>query len=219
VIQDSPHIVAIFGSPRRNGNTAKLLREAIAGARAAGVRVDEIVLRDLKLSPCMEIYSCKQGGECRIRDDFQKVRDLVLACGGLMLASPIFYYAVSAHTKILMDRFHSVWVQKHWVDKGFRPERSPRRKGLFISAGATQGRKLFEGTLLSVRYFYDTLDMDLWKALLYRGLEDADDVLKHPEYLEDARRAGKELAGALIGQAPATHRHSAPTPTLKHDLE
>ena len=219
MIQDSPHIVAIYGSPRRNGNTAKLMREAVAGARAAGARVDEIVLRDLKLSPCLEIYSCKQGGECRIRDDFQKVRDLVLSCGGLMLASPIFYYTVSAHTKILMDRFHSVWVKKHWVDKVHGSERSQRRKGLFISAGATQGRKLFEGTLLSVRYFYDTLDMDLWKALLYRGLEDADDVLNHPEYLDDARRAGEELAGALAGCAPAAHRHAAANATLKHDLE
>ena len=219
MIQDSPHIVAIYGSPRRNGNTAKLLREAVAGARAAGARVDEIVLRDLKMSPCLEIYSCKQDGECRIRDDFQKVRDLVLSCGGLMLASPIFYYTVSAHTKILMDRFHSVWVKKHWVDKGSGPERSQRRKGLFISAGATQGRKLFEGTLLSVRYFYDTLDMDLWKTLLYRGLEDADDVLKHPEYLDDARRAGEELAGALTGCAPAAQRQPAANATLKHDLE
>ena len=219
MIQDSAHIVAIYGSPRRDGNTAKLLREAIAGARAAGARVDEIVLRDLKLSPCLEIYSCKQGGECRIRDDFQGVRDIVLSCGGLMLASPIFYYAVSAHTKILMDRFHSVWVKKHWVDQGSEPERSQRRKGMFISAGATQGRKLFEGTLLSVRYFYDTLNMDLWKALLYRGLEDADDVLNHPEYLDEARRAGEELAGALTGCAPATHRQSAANATLKNDLE
>ena len=219
MIQDSPHVAAIYGSPRRNGNTAKLLREAVAGARAAGARVDEIVLRDLKMSSCLEIYSCKQDGECRIRDDFQKVRDLVLSCGGLMLASPIFYYTVSAHTKILMDRFHSVWVKKHWVDKSSGSERSQRRKGLFISAGATQGRKLFEGTLLSVRYFYDTLDMDLWKTLLYRGLEDADDVLNHPEYLDDARRAGEELAGALAGCAPAAHRQPAADATLKHDLE
>lgn len=218
-MQDSPHIVAIYGSPRRNGNTAQLLREAIVGARSAGALVDEIVLRDLKLSPCLEIYSCKQDGECRIRDDFQKVRDLVMSCGGLMLASPIFYYAVSAHTKILMDRFHSVWVKKHWVDQGPGPELSQRRKGLFISAGATQGRKLFEGTLLSMRYFYDTLDMDLWKTLLYRGLENADDVLNHPEYLDDARRAGEELAGALTGQAPATDRHTSANATLKHDLE
>jgi multimeric flavodoxin WrbA len=219
VIQDSPHIVAIYGSPRRNGNTAKLLREAVAGARAAGAWVDEIVLRDLKMSSCLEIYSCKQDGECRIRDDFQKVRDLVMSSGGLMLASPIFYYTVSAHTKILMDRFHSVWVKKHWVDKGSGSERSQRRKGLFISAGATQGRKLFKGTLLSVRYFYDTLDMNLWKTLLYRGLEDADDVLNHPEYLDDARRAGDELAGTLTGCAPAAHKQPAANATLKHDLE
>jgi len=217
VIQDAPHIVAIYGSPRRDGNTARLLREAIAGARTAGARVDEIVLRDLKLSPCLEIYSCKQGGECRIRDDFQKVRDLVMSCGGLMLASPIFYYAVSAHTKILMDRFHSVWVQKHWVEKCAGSELGPRRKGLFISAGATRGRKLFEGTLLSMRYFYDTLDMDLWKTLLYRGLEEAQDVLNHPEYLDEARRAGEELAGALNGWAPAPRRHPAADATLEHD--
>jgi multimeric flavodoxin WrbA len=197
VIQDSPNIVAIYGSPRRNGNTATLLRQAIAGARAAGARVDEIVLRDLKMSPCLEIYSCRQDGECRIRDDFQKVRDLVLSCGGLMLASPIFYYAVSAHTKILMDRFHSVWVKKHWAEKGSGTERSQRRKGLFISTGATQGRKLFEGTLLSVRYFFDTLDMDLWKSLLYRGLEHESEVQEHPLYLNEAHQAGRELAEAL----------------------
>jgi hypothetical protein len=110
-------------------------------------------------------------------------------------------------------------VKKHWVDKGSGSERSQRRKGLFISAGATQGRKLFEGTLLSVRYFYDTLDMDLWKTLLYRGLEDADDVLNHPEYLDDARRAGDELAGMLTGCAPAAHRQPAANATLKHDIE
>lgn len=200
---DLKRIVAIYGSPRRGGNTATLLKQAVAGAQEAGARVEEIVLRDLKLSPCLEIYSCKQGGECRIRDDFQGVRERVLGCGGLMLASPIFYYAVTAHTKILMDRFHSLWVKKHWADRPPAPAATARRKGLFISAGATRGRKLFEGTLLSVRYFFETLEMDLWKALLYRGLEYEDDILKHPDYLAEAHRAGKELAEALDSDLPA----------------
>ncbi len=204
---DNRRIVAIFGSPRRKGNTARLLDQAVAGAREAGAEVETIVLRDLKLSPCLEIYSCKQGGECRIRDDFQRVRDQVLTCGGLILASPIFYYAVTAHTKILMDRFHSLWVKKNWTGPQPAALKIPRRKGLFISAGATRGKRLFEGTLLSVRYFFDTLDMDLWEALLYRGLEFEDDVLKHPDYLQEAYRAGKELAGAIegtISAAPGT---------------
>jgi multimeric flavodoxin WrbA len=183
-----------------------LLKNAVAGARDAGAQVEEIVLRDLKLSACLEIYSCKQDGECRIRDDFQRVRDQVLACDGLMLASPIFYYAVSAHTKILMDRFHSVWVKKHWVDADRNPTPAgpaARRKGLFISAGATRGKRLFDGTLLSVRYFFDTLDTDLWRALLYRGLEHEGEVQEHPDYLNETYQAGRDLAEALRAMPPA----------------
>jgi multimeric flavodoxin WrbA len=164
--------------------------------------VEEFVLRDLKLSACLEIYSCRQDGECRIRDDFQKVREQVLASAGLMLASPIFYYAVSAHTKILMDRFHSVWVKKHWVDTNRNPATGLRRKGLFISAGATRGKRLFDGTLLSVRYFFDTLDMDLWRALLYRGLEHEGEAQTHSDYLDEAYRAGRDLAEALRAAPP-----------------
>jgi multimeric flavodoxin WrbA len=199
---EHPRIVALYGSPRRQGNTATLLKQAVAGARDAGARVEEFVLRDLKLSACLEIYSCRQDGECRIRDDFQKVREQVLASAGLMLASPIFYYAVSAHTKILMDRFHSLWVKKHWVDAQRNPAPGMRRKGLFISAGATRGKRLFDGTLLSVRYFFDTLDMDLWRALLYRGLENEGEAQTHPDYLNETYRAGRDLAEALRASPP-----------------
>lgn len=200
---DSGRVVALYGSPRRRGNTATLLRQAVAGARESGAQVDEIVLRDLKMSACLEIYSCKQDGECRIRDDFQGVREKVLAAAGLMLASPIFYYAVSAHTKILMDRCHSLWVKKHWLEAGREPAPAARRKGLFISAGATRGKRLFDGTLLSVRYFFDTLDMDLWRALLYRGLEHEGEAQAHPDYLSEAYQAGRDLAEALRRNDPA----------------
>jgi multimeric flavodoxin WrbA len=203
---DTPRIVALFGSPRRRGNTATLLRQATAGARDAGAQVDEIALRDLKMSACLEIYSCRHDGECRIRDDFQGVRDRILACDGLMLASPIFYYTVSAHTKILMDRFHSLWVKKNWASADPNPAPAVRRKGLFISAGATRGKRLFDGTLLSVRYFFDTLDMDLWKALLYRGLENEGEVDAHPDYLNETYQAGRGLAEALRETAPGGSR-------------
>ena len=193
----NPKIIAIYGSPRRKGNTAALLKKAVEGARDFGAEVEEIMLRDLKISPCLEIYGCAQAGECAIKDDFQKVRDKILDSRGLMLASPVFFYAVSSHTKILMDRFQSLWVKKNWVDKLPADQRSIKRKGLFISVGATKGKKLFDGILLSVRYFFDVLDMELWKALLYRQLDFQDDVLKHSEYLEEAYNAGKAFAKAI----------------------
>lgn len=155
------------------------------------------MLRDLKMSPCLEIYGCKETGRCVIRDDFQGLYDKLLACRALMLASPIFFYTVSAHTKILMDRCQSLWVRKHWVEKRPFGERNFTRKGLFISVGATRGKKLFEGTLLSVRYFFEVLDTELWRSLLYRGLDFEGDVLKFPEHLEEAYRTGREIVEAV----------------------
>jgi multimeric flavodoxin WrbA len=190
-------ILAIYGSPRRKGNTTVLLDQAAQGAVDAGAEVEKIVLRDLKISPCLEIYGCKETGRCVIQDDFQKVHDQLLSCRALILASPIFFYTVSAHTKILMDRCQSLWVKRYWIDKVPYGQWNPKRKGLFISVGATRGKKLFDGTLLTVKYFFDILDAELWKALLYRELDFEGDVLKHPEYLQEVYETGRELASTI----------------------
>lgn len=190
-------IVAVYGSPRRGGNTAVLLKRAVAGARDAGADVDEVVLRDYKMSPCLEIYGCKKNGECAIKDDFQQVRDRILAGKGLMLATPIFFYTVSAHVKILMDRCQSLWVKKYWIDEVAFNDWEPVRKGLVISVGATKGKKLFDGMLLSMKYFFDVLDMELWDALLYRQLDFMGDVEKFPEYLDQAYQRGRDFVDAI----------------------
>jgi multimeric flavodoxin WrbA len=192
-----PKITAIYGSPRRNGNTAQLMKQAVKGAKISGAKVTEFVLRDLKISPCLEIYGCKKSGECSIHDDFQIVRDTILQSQGLFIASPIFFYSVSAHTKSLIERFQSLWVKKYWIDQESNEEQRICRKGLFIAAGATRGKKLFDGSLLTVKYFFDVLDMELWKALLYRGLDFQDDILKFPSYLDQAFEAGKQFVMSL----------------------
>jgi len=192
-----PKIIAVYGSPRRNGNSAALLDQAVNGARDAGAMVERVVLRDLRMSPCLEIYGCKKSGDCVIRDDFQALRDQLVTADGVMLASPVFFYTVSAHTKILMDRCQSLWVKKYWIDQTPVGMWEPKRKGLFIGVGATTGKRLFEGILLTVRYWFDVLDATLWKSLLYRGLDFEGDVDKHPEYLTEACEAGKALAASL----------------------
>jgi multimeric flavodoxin WrbA len=193
-------ILVIYGSPRRRGNTSLLLKKAVEGARDAGAEVEEIVLRDLKMSPCLEIYGCRQTGRCVIQDDFQRVYEKLLACQGLMLASPVFFYAVSAQTKILMDRCQSLWAKKYWIEEVPFGQGEIKRKGLFLSVGATRGKKLFDGVLLSVRYFFDVLDMEVWRSLLYRGLDLEGAVLDHPEYLRETYEAGRELAMAVGSQ-------------------
>ena len=98
-----------------------------------------------------------------------------------------------------MDRCQSLWVKKYWIEKVPFREHRVRGKGLFISVGATNGAKLFDGTLLTVRYFFDALNMEVWRTVLYWNLDFNGDVLKYPEYLEEAFIAGKELVQTLNG--------------------
>ena len=190
-------IIAMYGSPRRNGNSAALLKQAVAGARQEGAHVEEIFLRDYKISPCLEIYQCIKTGECAIRDDFPAILEKLEASSGIMLASPIFFYTVSAHTKIFMDRCQSLWVRKYWIEKQKFGEMPETRKGLFISVGATEGKKLFDGAILTVKYFFDVLNAGLWKTVLCRGVDRRGEIDHRQDYLDEAFEAGKGLARAL----------------------
>ena len=190
-------IIAIYGSPRRDGNSATLLKQAVAGARQEGAKVEEVFLRDYKISPCLEIYACIKTGECAIRDDFPEILAKLESSAGIMLASPVFFYSVSAHTKIFMDRCQSLWVRKYWIENqtfGAAPE---TRKGLFISVGATTGKKLFDGAILTVKYFFDVLSAGLWKTVLCRGVDRKGEIDKREDYLNEAFEAGSELARLL----------------------
>ncbi len=190
-------ITAIYGSPRRRGNTSRLLESAVAGARSVGAEVTEIVLRDLKISPCLEIYACRESGCCAIEDDFQGLAQRLQETDATMLASPVFFYAVSAHTKIMMDRCQSLWVKKYWLEKQPFGQAENPKPGLFIAVGASCGKRLFDGCKMSVSYFFDTFNTSLHRSLTYRGLDGADEILEHPEYLDEAREAGVELVSAL----------------------
>ncbi len=186
-------ILAIYGSPRRDGNSATLLKQAVNGARQEGAEVEEVFLRDYKISPCLEIYNCIKTGECAIRDDFPKILDKLESSSGIMLASPIFFYTVSAHTKIFMDRCQSLWVRKYWIEKQPFGEAPETRKGIFISVAATSGKKLFDGAILTVKYFFDVLNAGLWKTVLCRGVDRKGEIDSKEEYLREAFEAGRGL--------------------------
>lgn len=193
-------IIAIYGSPRRDGNSAALLKQAVAGARQEGAHVEEVFLRDLKISPCLEIYNCTKKGECAIRDDFPRILAKLESSSGVMLASPIFFYTVSAHTKIFMDRCQSLWVKKYRIENQVAGKTQENRKGLFISVGATRGKKLFDGAILTVRYFFDVLSTELWGTVLCRGVDRIGEIEGKDDYLKEAFEAGRSLARVLQGE-------------------
>ncbi len=101
-----------------------------------------------------------------------------------------------AHTKIFMDRCQSLWVKRYWMNKKSPAKPGGKRKGLFISVGATRGKKLFDGALLTVRYFFDAIDTTLSRSLLCRGMDFIGDAQKQATCLEEAFQAGQDIIRA-----------------------
>jgi multimeric flavodoxin WrbA len=184
-------VLAIFGSPRRGGNTEILLDEAIRGASAHGGDCEKIVLRDLKIRPCLEIYKCAEAGVCAIQDDMQALFGKIVEADRLIVASPIFFYGVSALAKAMIDRCQSLWVKKYVLK--LPVSLIAARRGAFISVGATRGKKLFDGARLTLKYFFDAIDVTYSDELLVRGVDAKGQIRGQPEMLEAAYRLGCRL--------------------------
>jgi multimeric flavodoxin WrbA len=185
--------LGIHGSPRRGGNTELLLQELLRGCRDAGAEVEEVFLRKLKISPCLEIYACQKDGECPIKDDMKPLYGKLIQADILAVASPIFFYAVSAHLKAMIDRCQALWAKKYLLNQPIAPGRTGR-KGIFLAAGGSKGAKNFDGALLTMKYFFDALDRTFDRSLLYRGVDAKGEILRHPTAMVEAYALGKKMA-------------------------
>lgn len=102
--------IFINGSPRKNGNTAQLLKKAMEGARDAGAEVEFIDLydRSLKYKGCMSCFACKiKGGRkgiCSFKDDLQPILEKAMEADVLVCGSPVYTAYPSANLRAFMER-------------------------------------------------------------------------------------------------------------------
>ena len=99
-------IVAINGSPRKNGNLAQLLEVVRKEVEAAGVEF-EVLQPGANVRPCMACYNCLDTGSlrCVMKDD--GVNDIIAACceaDGILLASPVYHAGIAGNMKCVLDR-------------------------------------------------------------------------------------------------------------------
>jgi multimeric flavodoxin WrbA len=184
-------LLGIMGSPRIGGNTDLLLDEAIKGAREAGAEVERLVVASLEIAACKEDYGCLEDGNCVIRDDMYGVYPKLLGADRIIVASPIFFYGLTSQLKALVDRSQALWARKY-VLKRNPPDSG--RKGAFIGVGATRGEKLFDGSILTVKYFFQAVGVEYADELLIRGVDQKGEVKEHPTALADAFELGRRLA-------------------------
>jgi multimeric flavodoxin WrbA len=187
------HLLAIFGSPRKNGNTDLMMDSFIEGAlSAANIELQKIYVRDLRISGCLACGYCDEHGVCVQKDDMQNVYPLLDTAERVAIASPIFFYGLSGQTKLLVDRSQALYMRKYKrkAADGFEPSTGVKRKGFFLCAGATRGKRLFDCPVLTVRYFYDAIDVEYDGELCFREMDEKGAIRSHPTALEECARAG-----------------------------
>lgn len=182
-------VLGIMGSPRIKGNTDRLLDEALRGAQSQGAEVDKIVLDKLKISPCREYYGCLRDGNCVIRDDMDDIYPRLLRTDAIIVASPIFFYTVSAQLLAFISRCQALWVKKYIL----KNLDIPSRKGAFMAVGATRGKRLFDGPKLTIHYFFKAINAEYADELLIRGVDKRGEIKDHPTALTEAFELGKRL--------------------------
>ena len=99
-------IVAINGSPRKNGNTALALEAAGREIQAAGVEF-QVFQPGAKVRPCMACYHCLNTGSLRCVQDGDGVNEIIAACieaDGILLASPVYHGGIAGGMKCVLDR-------------------------------------------------------------------------------------------------------------------
>jgi len=193
----SVKVLGIYGSPRKGGNTDLLLDRILEGAQAAGAEVDSIYARKLKISGCIECGSCDDTGECAIHDDMDAVYPMLQEADVIFLASPNFFYNVTAQVKLLIDRSQAMWSKRLLEKTPEQRRKYDSGKGYLICIGATKGKNLFVGVELTAKYFFDALDMTYEGGLLFDKIEAKGEIKKYPDALEQGFKLGKSAVESM----------------------
>jgi multimeric flavodoxin WrbA len=190
-------VLGISASPRVDGNSDLLLRQALSGAEAAGTETEYVNLRDLNIAPCIECNSCYESGVCVVEDDYQMLSSKMLEADRLIFATPIFFMTVCAQAKALIDRCQCLWAHKYVLKQPLQAAGRDRR-AMVIAVGGTRSKKMFESIRLTAKYFLDVLEMSYAANLFVNNIDAPGQIKQHPIAMDEAFRLGRELAATDV---------------------
>lgn len=189
-------VAAFHGSPRTDGNIDILLKEALRAIDEAGHEVKLFKLNNLSIKPCQDCGGCDETGVCIINDDMDEIYDAIREADRVILASPIFFFGLSAQAKSMIDRCQSFWCEKYLLKKPL-PEGQYKRKGLLLLVGGMKKEIGIQCAEAAAKAFFRSISIPLHETLSFNGVDKKGAILQHPTALKDAYEAGKRLAAIV----------------------
>ena len=168
------------------------MNEALQPLRAAGHDITVFPLNRMNIRPCQDCGGCANTGVCVVKDEMAGIFAAIRTAERIILASPIFFYGLSAQAKAMVDRCQCFWCEKYLLKRPI-PAGPRGRKGLLLLVG---GRKTEDAALCAgatSTAFFRTVSVPEHETLFFGGVDGPGDIERHPTALRDGYEAGKRL--------------------------
>jgi len=189
-MQNEKRIVVLLGSPRKKGNSTALAKQVIHGAESMGAMVESVYLNGLNIKPCQGCYSCQKpdNSGCVVDDDMQAVYPKLQAADRWVIASPVYWFSMSAQTKLFMDRciamFNETEEKNQLINKQIAIAMSYGDTDVFNS-----------GCVNALRSFQDAYRYAGAKivGMVYGSAEEPGEIKSNTTLMKQAEELGKKL--------------------------
>ena len=183
-------VLVILGSPRKKGNSSTLAARISRGAKAVGAEVETVFLQAMNISPCRGCDTCQRDDSkgCAIKDDMQEIYPKLIRADAWVIASPVYWFTMSAQTKMFMDRCYALpaYAKNPFAGK---------RIAIAMSYGDVDPVK--SGCVNALRTFQDAYRYTGSKivGMVYGSALKAGEIQNNEALMREAEELGKRLVG------------------------
>ena len=172
------NIVILTGSPRKDGNSDRLAQAFAKGAESEGHNVTTYRTADMKIAGCTGCGYCfEHPGECIQKDDMQQILESLKTAEILVLASPVYFWGVTAQLKLAIDRTYAL----------LRAKAPIKRAALLLTCGSRTGA--------TIPMFETMCEFSQWEnagVIVASGLREPNAIESH-ESLKEAEELGRTI--------------------------
>lgn len=175
-------IVVLVGSMRKGGNT-DLLAQAFAEGAKQKHTVEIVSVADYKVNPCIGCNTCftRKGNACFQKDDMPEIYEKLKDAEMVAIASPVYFYGISAQLKAIIDRLHTPMRNEFKI-----------KKLAILLVGAATLPELFDAIKLQYRLVLNFFRLEDAGMVLVPGVKEKGDI-KETDALKEAYELGASI--------------------------
>ena len=163
-------IVVLLGSMRKGGNTDLLVQAFVNGA-IQNNEIEVVAVADYRVKPCIGCNACFTSDEnkCFQTDDMNRIYEKLRNADVLVIASPVYFYGISAELKAMIDRLHTPARNKFKI-----------KKLALLLVGAASLPNMFAAIEMQYQLILDFFHLEDIGRIFVQGVKDKGDIQGHP---------------------------------------